>query len=138
MLGRIAVFLGLLLAVSAAQADDASAPPGRYTIAPSETGFVRMDTQTGRSSHCGKRDGTWICEPIAEVGARIEDKVDALGIALGRLERQIDDLAASVTELKQAKEERVANAVAEQKGFATTLVDRFVGMVRELKHGSGS
>ena len=137
MLGRIAVFLGLLLAASAAQAQDPTAPPGRYAIAPSEKGFVRMDTQTGRSSHCGKRDGTWFCEPIAEVGAHVEAKVDAVAGALGALERHMDELAARLDAHVQAKSQHVATASAKKRGFAGTVVDRFVAMVRGLKHGGG-
>ena len=148
---RPILFLAALLALPiAAAGQDASAPSGRYQISPDEDGFVRLDTRTGAMTHCGKREGAWRCDVLAEersdVDRRLETlagKVDALSAEVARL---ADRLAAVEAEpgastapspdaqlpavpSPEAREEDFDEALS----FAERLMRRFFDMVRELK-----
>lgn len=66
------VFLGAgIISVIALGYAPALAQPetSRYTMAPTEGGFVRLDTVTGAMSFCSKDNGGWSCTPM-ENGAR--------------------------------------------------------------------
>lgn len=55
--------VALLLAPVAALAADAA---GRYSMSPTEGGFVRLDTQTGTMSLCTKSAADWSCADMPE------------------------------------------------------------------------
>jgi len=145
MLERFAVFMFVSFVALPAAAQESTS--GRYNIAPSDYGFVRMDTATGRTSHCAKRDDGWYCEPVSEVGEAVEATVEALGHALSALDARIDVLADDVAELgRQNRARAVAEAPAQPTsvpapaagGFAVRVMERFVSMVRDLKLGGES
>jgi len=110
-----------------------------------------MDTRTGRTSHCAKRDETWYCEPISDVGEAVEAQVAAFGQALAALEARVAALAVDLAEQRQAIREAIAHAEPAPTetssgappdmpadGFVVQVVERFVGMVRSLKLGNDS
>jgi hypothetical protein len=79
--------IALLLLVGAAP--DAERPGARYRLTPADGGaFLRLDTETGATSVCRRKDGGWACEAAAD------DRRALLG--------EIDRLAAENTELKSA------------------------------------
>jgi len=41
--------------------------PGRYTMTPTDGGFVRLDTETGAVSFCSRKDTQWFCEPANDI-----------------------------------------------------------------------
>ena len=51
---------------------------GRYTMSPTDGGFVRLDTATGSMSLCSRKDGNWACEAMADQGADLRQEVDRL------------------------------------------------------------
>jgi hypothetical protein len=51
----------LTLAAAGAQADDRA---GRYTMSPTDDGFIRLDTQSGAMSLCSRKTGSWACEAL--------------------------------------------------------------------------
>jgi len=73
------------------------AAAGRYTMSPTDGGFVRLDTKTGEMSVCRRADGSWACtamqddeqrrgEQVAELqreNARLRDEVTRLEDMLG-------------------------------------------------------
>lgn len=40
--------------------------PGRYTMAPADGGFARLDTETGAMSLCTRKSGQWACEEMPD------------------------------------------------------------------------
>jgi hypothetical protein len=73
----------LCLVASAAGAQESDA--NRYTLEKSETGFVRLDRQTGAVTLCTEADGTLTCRMAADERtaydedlARLEKRVEAL------------------------------------------------------------
>ena len=76
----------LTLGLAANGAGAAGEKPGRYTMSPTEGGFVRLDTETGEMSLCKRGGGgDWVCEPMA-------DKQQAQQRELDRLRQENDAL----------------------------------------------
>jgi hypothetical protein len=73
-----------IAAFSVSLAGTAAAAPGdddgRYTLTPTDGGFVRLDRQTGAMSFCTKADA-WTCSPMV-------DSVDHLKTEVERLETE--------------------------------------------------
>lgn len=76
-----AVALGAAIAAAAPLAQTARAAdekPGRYTMSPTEGGFLRLDTETGAVSFCGKKDGAFACEATPDGQAPLRAENDKL------------------------------------------------------------
>lgn len=69
------ILAGLSLPVAHAAAEDA---PGRYTMTPTEGGFIRLDTQTGSISMCSGREGQWACRAMPDDQKALQDRVTKL------------------------------------------------------------
>ena len=65
---------------------------GRYTMSPTDGGFVRLDTATGSMSLCSRKDGTWACEAMADQGADLRQEVDRLTEENAELKAEIKRL----------------------------------------------
>jgi hypothetical protein len=82
----------LLLAVPAANAEpsDILAPPasenGRYSMTPSGSGFLRLDTRTGAVSLCTVNGGNAECRAAADDRAALESEIDRLAKRNAELE----------------------------------------------------
>lgn len=152
----IAAAAGLALSLTAAAQSNgpapgstppAAGPPGRYAIAPAGDGFVRLDTQTGTVSHCGRREGAWLCEPAVESSGEIFSAMQAMNERLGMLAEEVSGLSAEVAKLRQRTDGLEATALradnkltAEEQqemekvlGFTDQLMRRLFGMVAEMK-----
>jgi hypothetical protein len=150
----LAALLSLPIAASGQNApaagEDASAPSGRYQIAPDEDGFVRLDTRTGAMTHCGKREGAWRCDVLAEERSDLEQRLDALAGKVDALSAEVARLAGRLATVEakagasaapspdaqlpaapspEAREEDFDEALS----FAERLMRRFFELVRELK-----
>jgi hypothetical protein len=136
----------LLLATAAAvflapafAADTSGA--GRYQLAPSEAGFVRLDTLTGATSHCSKQDDVWRCEPVAEAEGALDAKFDALSGEVSRLSAALSEMAARLDVLAARVDRLAASSVAQdtspppKHGLVATAMERLFALVRALKHG---
>lgn len=133
------VTLALGLAAIPAVATFAADPKpgaGRYELQPNETGFVRLDTVTGAISHCRPVDGAWACERLDTPDA--DARLEHLAGDIARLQAAVGALAARLDRLDGAG---VAVAAEPAKAppalatFADRVVERFLAMVRLLKHG---
>jgi hypothetical protein len=101
--GRTAAALAAGLAIAAtcslahAEVPSAASPkPGRYTMHPAEGGFMRLDTETGSVSHCGRTDGQWSCQSLADDRRAFEAEIDRLAKENTELKgavRRLEDLA---------------------------------------------
>lgn len=97
--------VAVLLALTASSAGQ-SAPDtenGRYTLAPSGDGFLRLDTRSGAASICTDKGQGWICQIMPDERA-------ALDAEIGRLTRDLDKIKAEQQALqREADELRKAN-----------------------------
>jgi len=84
---RVALILLVAVGAMPALAADGAGPAGsigRFELAPADTGFTRLDTQTGAVSHCDEKAGAWVCTPLATDNS-LTGKVDALSAEVARL-----------------------------------------------------
>ncbi|MDX2307050.1 MAG: hypothetical protein NW216_02305 [Hyphomicrobium sp.] len=81
----------LVLTLATARAEE---KPGRYTMMPTDGGFVRLDTETGVTSFCKQANGAWACEAMPDGQQKLRDDVT-------RLEQEN---AALKSEMKQMEE----------------------------------
>lgn len=117
---------------------DAADPAGRYRLSPDGPGFTRLDTKTGMTAHCAYQSGALVCE-------RLSTADEALSARLDTLSAEVAHLAAAVKKLSQAaqrrtaQEEPVASSGGDTRptvaGLGERVIDRFLEMVRRLKHG---
>ncbi len=75
VLAAAMAFAGIGFVSGAAGAEDA---PGRYTMTPTENGFIRLDTQTGAMSTCSKKEGEWACKAMPDDQRSLQDKITRL------------------------------------------------------------
>lgn len=69
-----------------------AAAEGRYVLKDVEGGFIRLDTETGAVSHCGVRNETWRCEPVADAQAALQDEINRLAQENAELAQQLAEL----------------------------------------------
>lgn len=138
----------LILAVGIVQAGHAAeAPPraGRYTMLPSEGGFVRLDTETGIVTQC-LREGdaapsAWRCLPVSTPDPAASPPPSPFAERLDALEAEVARLAAELGALRkllappQPAPEQISAPPASVGGEA---IDRLFSLVRRWKGGPTS
>src|SRR5689334_20249159 len=68
----LAIFMLPALATAGMTDPTTEEGSGRFTIAPTDGGFLRLDRQTGAVAICAKKADEWACRPVddkAESGA---------------------------------------------------------------------
>lgn len=86
----VAVVVQLLPARGLAQ--DAG---GRFTMTPTDGGFVRLDTQSGAMSLCAGKDGEWSCRAMPDDQKALQDRIARLedeNRALKEENRRLEDV----------------------------------------------
>jgi len=98
-----AALMSIGLAASAQVVTEAPPPPGRFTLAPEDDGFLRLDTHSGAVSHCRKDgSGAWTCAPMAEAEqAAVAAEIAALDVRIAALSAQLDALRRDLAWLQQ-------------------------------------
>ncbi|KPF59335.1 hypothetical protein [Rhizobium sp. AAP116] len=116
----------LSLGVPVAMAQDAATD--RYTLEKSESGFVRLDRQTGAVTLCTEADGTLTCRMAADERA-------AYDADLARLEKRIEALEKRVAEGTAAKSgELPSDAEIDRSiGIMERFMRTFFGLVQEFQ-----
>jgi hypothetical protein len=130
---RTAVILAALVLTGTAAGDEIK-PGGRYAVQPSDDGFIRLDTETGAVSHCGRREGVWFCEKLVEDRTALERRIDALAARLDALTRAVAGLAAR----PPAVAAPAPAPVVERSDFTTRLMHRFYALIRRMKGADGT
>jgi len=74
-------FAAVALATPALAADDA----GRFSMTPTDKGFLRLDKQTGEVSVCADKGGKFSCESVADTRALMQTEIDRLAKENGEL-----------------------------------------------------
>ncbi len=92
-LGLVAL-LGAALPAVASGRPAAEAISGRYTMQPTDGGFLRLDTSSGAVSFCRTRSGSFVCEAVADDRLALEDE-------LKRLRQENDELKSTVKKLEE-------------------------------------
>lgn len=116
--------------VAAAETDAA----GRYTLSPTEGGFVRMDTTTGTVSTCTGTIETLVCRSVADDRQALQSEIDRLGSENDALKEEVTrlrgtgdgDTTGSIT---VPSDEDVDKAM----GFLEKMVRRFKALIKELQ-----
>ena len=130
---RSAVILAALVLTSSAAGDEVK-PGGRYAVQPSDDGFIRLDTQTGAVSHCGRREGVWFCEKLVEDKTALEKRIEELATRLDTLAKAVTALAVR----PPASAEPPPAAVVERTDFTAKLMRRFYALIRRMKGADGT
>lgn len=50
----------------------------RYTMSPTEGGFVRLDRESGAMAFCTGKEGDWSCKPMAEAEVELKSRIEEL------------------------------------------------------------
>lgn len=116
---------------TAALAADATTPASRYTLAPSASGYVRLDTQTGQVSECTGTPGALICKSSADERAAMQVEID-------RLQKQVDELKAATTGEFASNPPAQLNIPSDKDvdkafNFMERMVKRFKGLIQEMR-----
>lgn len=116
----------LSLGVPLAMAQDAATD--RYTLEKSESGFVRLDRQTGAVTLCTEADGTLTCRMAADERA-------AYDADLARLEKRVEALEKQIAEGMAAKSgELPSDAEIDRSiGIMERFMRTFFGLVQEFQ-----
>lgn len=126
-IGKTVLTLAALsLGASFAMAQDAGTD--RFTLEKSESGFVRLDRQTGAVTLCTEADGTLTCRMAADEGA-------AYDADLARLEKRVEALEKQIAEGAAAKGgELPSNAEIDRSiGIMERFMRSFFGLVQEFQ-----
>lgn len=137
--GVLTIMVPTIMVLSTPAAFAQSEPSNRYTMAPTENGFVRLDTVTGAMSLCSRGRHGWQCRVMgSNEDAQQHREIEALKSEnaelrseLLRLERRLSELARrdaspqNVPEFELPKEEDVDKAVDYLEGMIRKFRERF-------------
>lgn len=115
-----------------------SAASARFTMTPTENGFLRLDSQTGQMAVCREADGQWSCAGIADQGLSTQQDL----AALRKENRELKDRVSQLENMLMAFKERPGAGTPTGPRTAFKLpsekqVDRafdyFEGMLRKFE-----
>ena len=102
---------------------------GRFTMTPVAGGALRLDTRTGRISHCKNDAGGWTCTSVADERAAYEEEIARLQARLAKVEAELAARSA-FTPPSDADLDRAV-------GFMEKFFRRFMAMIENLKREYG-
>jgi hypothetical protein len=131
-----AIVVSFLLAASTSPSFAAD-EPGRYTLAPAGSNFLRLDTATGALSLCRQKLGGWACEGVADDLSGLKQEVERLNKETEELKQR---LAKAEADLDAQKARPGGPSIQipgvnldEMNALADKIMRRLQDMVRELK-----
>lgn len=128
MIIRSTVFAILLLSAGIPAVVAQETSTDRYTLEKSESGFVRLDRQTGAVTLCTEADGTLTCRMAADERAAYDEDLARLEKRVEALERQIaNGTAARSGELPSDAE------IDRSIGIMERFMRAFFGLVQEFQ-----
>ena len=109
----------------------ADAPPasGRYTMAPVDGGFLRMDTDTGAVSLCAKKAAAWNCETVPDDYKAMQQENEALKRELSELRREGGPTAKAERKLELPSEEEIDKAISQVEKY----MRKFKGLIEKYQ-----
>jgi hypothetical protein len=138
-------FSTVLLMILAAPQSQASDTPGRYSLTPVGGSLLRLDSATGAMSICAPKEGSFVCEAVADGALAMKHEIDRLAEENEAMRLNLLKLEAALTAAKAESENATPpttpgagiqvpalnlNKVAE---LASRILERFEDMVRSLK-----
>ena len=117
---RHAATIATLVAGTAIAGIALAAEAERYRLEKSETGYVRMDTQSGEMSMCEERAAQLVCRVAADERSAFQADVE-------RLEKKVNSLEDRVEKLESSLTARLENSLPSEKDFEKTMsyMERF-------------
>ena len=67
-----------LLLIAVIGRGNAAETPGRYSMTPTDHGFLKLDTATGAVSLCKEQEGAFVCKAVADDAAAMTAEIDRL------------------------------------------------------------
>lgn len=128
------IVAGIVLAIAGAGGVAASDTAGRFTMTPTDKGYLRLDTATGAVSICADSAGSWSCSAMPDDLASLTAEVDRLRSENRELKAKLESgpvaLAPSTppVPLELPSEADVDRAI----GLVEKMVRRFKGLIEEL------
>jgi hypothetical protein len=129
-LSFLLAFLGAAMRlVAPMSAEDSMSPQaglGRYTMTPTEGGFLRLDTLTGTVSFCTIKDGLSVCRAGTDEKAALEAEVS-------RLNQENAELKAKLSGAPTPESKRSSNLPSEEDFERTlSMTERFVRRIMKI------
>lgn len=129
------IFLSLRADAEDAPAAEAGAP-GRYVLQPTEGGYLRMDTASGRVAFCHRGTAGWICEYAADDMRTIDEEMSRLMAENRRLRARVAELerqagrppAAPERGFEVPDEQELDRAMA----YMERMMRRFIEMMKSI------
>jgi len=102
----------------------------RYRLEKTETGYVRMDTQTGEMSICEEKTGQLVCRMAADERSALQDQLERLQARLDAMDARVTKLEAqpSIPQVLLPSDEEVDKSFDLMEKF----FHRFMGIVKDL------
>lgn len=125
---RLLLIMVVFLSATTAFAADV---PGRYTLAPSANGFVRLDTQTGQVSECTGAAAALVCKSTPDERAAMQTEIDRLQAQVEALKSPAPLTATgqSAPEINIPSDKDVDKAF----NFMERMIKRFKGLIEEMR-----
>ena len=101
----------------------------RYIMEKTDSGFVRLDTQTGSMSICTQKAGQLVCRLAADERRAFEETLSDLSARVENLESRLDALAPQDESTAIPDEAELDRAI----GAMEKMMRHFFGMVEELQ-----
>lgn len=105
-------------------------PTERFQLEKTDSGYVRMDVQTGEMSICEERNRQLVCRSSADERAAVNDEADRLQ---GRLDRLEERLAKLEAEKQTAAEMPSEKEFDQELDRMESVFRRFMGIFREFE-----
>ncbi|WP_163265074.1 hypothetical protein [Chelativorans alearense] len=139
----VAAATGLLLLVPAGLGAQAYAQgTERFRLEKTESGYMRMDTQTGVMSLCRERSGQLVCNVAADEREAYETEMETLRERLSALEARVEALEESAGEetSKLPTEDEFEQTLGLMERFFRRFIDIVKGLEedRNQEEGGGS
>lgn len=104
----------------------------RFRLEKTESGYVRMDTQTGQMSICEERAGQLVCKMAADERTAYQDQADRLQSELKALEGRVAALEKSP--LINPKSVLPTDEEFEKTmGYMERFMRRFMGIAKDME-----
>jgi hypothetical protein len=137
----------ILLVGLAAPASQAGDTAGRFSLTPLGEAFLRLDSATGAMSMCAAKEGSFVCEAVADDALALKHEIDRLSEENEAIRLKLLALEAALGAAKAEKTEKTEkdapapdpaikvpefdlDKVAE---LASRILKRFEDMLRALK-----
>lgn len=135
----------LVALVAASSAGARAEVPGRYSMSPTQGGFVRLDTQTGTMALCTQKDAAapWSCADMPESADSSRQRIEALeneNKALKDEVKRLEEVFGQAPGAEAPKSFTVPDEKDVDKAFdyIESMIKKFRERVKKLEDKEGS